>query len=58
MTKNYELQVIKAAITGEYNDALLAANMSPFTRDDKLNKDILDEMLELHKQYLPNFFKK
>lgn len=58
LTKNYELQVIKAAITGEYNDALLAANMSPFTRDDKLNKDILDEMLELHKQYLPNFFKK
>ncbi|MGL4951565.1 MAG: hypothetical protein ACRC4L_01120 [Mycoplasma sp.] len=54
--KNYELQVIKAAMSGNYNDGLIACNISPFCRDDILNKIIYDEMLELHKQYLPLFF--
>lgn len=57
LVKNYELQVIQAAITGNYEDGLIAANISPFCRDDKLNKQIYDEMLNAHKQYLPLFFK-
>ncbi|MGL4947894.1 MAG: hypothetical protein ACRC42_00720 [Mycoplasma sp.] len=57
LVKNYELQVIKAALSGDYKDGLIASNISVYCRDDILNKQIYDEMLEAHKQYLPNFFK-
>lgn len=56
LVKNYELKVIEAAISGDYETALLAANISPFTRNDIVNKQVLDEMLEAHKKYLPKFF--
>lgn len=57
LVKNYELQVIEAAVSGDYEKGLIAANMSAFCRDDNANKAIYDEMLEAHKKYLPLFFR-
>lgn len=54
--KNYELIVIEAAISGNYALGLLAANLSPFSRSETINKKMYDEMLEVNKNYLPNFF--
>ncbi len=50
--KSYELKVCEAIIEKSYSKALLAANLSPFTRDDVINKQILDEMLKLHSKYV------
>lgn len=32
--------------------------INPLVPSDKVAKQILDEMLEAHKEYLPQFFKK
>lgn len=53
--KAYEELVIKAAISGEYNDAYLAFVMNPLIADEKKSKVLLDELLEAHKAYLPQF---
>ncbi|TKV45254.1 6-phospho-beta-glucosidase, partial [Bacillus sp. PIC28] len=49
---------IEAAVTGDYHKALLAMTINPLVPSDKVAKQILDEMLEAHKEYLPQFFKK
>lgn len=43
--KSYEIAVVEAAMSQDYNKTLLAMNLSPFTRGDDLNEQILDEML-------------
>lgn len=55
MMKAFEEQVIKASISGDYRDAYLAFVMNPLIKDEKKAKDILDELLNAHKQYLPQF---
>ncbi|MFO1441967.1 6-phospho-beta-glucosidase [Bacillus sp. Bva_UNVM-123] len=53
--KAFEEQVIHAAITGDYNDAYTAFVMNPLIADEKRSKALLDELLEAHKFYLPQF---
>ncbi|WP_182200659.1 6-phospho-beta-glucosidase [Paraliobacillus salinarum] len=54
--KSFELTTVDAAVTGSYDKALLALCINPLITDDKKAKLILDEMLEAHKDYLPQFF--
>ena len=55
--KSFERIAAEAAVTGNYNTALLAMTINPLVPSDTVGKKILDEMLEAHKEYLPNFFK-
>ena len=55
--KSFEILAVEAAVTGEYDKALLAMTINPLVHSDKVAKKILDEMLETHKKYLPQFFK-
>jgi 6-phospho-beta-glucosidase len=53
--KSFEEVAIEAAVTGNYNTALLAMTMNPFVPSDQTAKIILNEMLEAHKDHLPQF---
>lgn len=56
--KSFERVSAEAAVTGDYETALLAMTINPLVPGDKVAKEILDEMLEAHKEHLPQFFKK
>jgi 6-phospho-beta-glucosidase len=56
--KSFERIAVKAAVTGDYNMAVLALTINPLVASDRLAKQIVDEMLEAHKDHLPQFFKK
>lgn len=56
--KSFEMLAVEAAVTGEYDKALLALVINPLVQSDKVAKIILDEMLEVNKEYLPQFFNK
>ncbi|HBH0306942.1 TPA: 6-phospho-beta-glucosidase [Clostridioides difficile] len=53
--KSFEVLAAKAAVYGDYESALLALCINPLIPSDDLAKTILDEMLEVHKDYLPRF---
>lgn len=53
--KSFERVTIEAALTGEYDTALLALTINPLMGSDVIAKKILDEMLEAHRSYLPQF---
>lgn len=53
--KAFEILAAKAAVEGDYNTALQALCINPLIPSDDLAKAILDEMLEAHKDYLPQF---
>ncbi|CEH33019.1 6-phospho-beta-glucosidase [Romboutsia lituseburensis] len=53
--KSFELLAAKAAVYGDYEAALLALSTNPLIPSDDLAKTILDEMMEAHKEYLPQF---
>ncbi|NHM32908.1 6-phospho-beta-glucosidase [Neobacillus terrae] len=53
--KSFERVAIEAAVTGDYNTALLAMTINPLVPSDRVAKVILDEMLEAHKEFLPQF---
>ena len=44
-----------AAISGEYDTAMLAMTMNPLVPGDRVAKLVLDEMLAANKKYLPQF---
>lgn len=54
--KSFERVAAEAAVTGDYQKALLAMAINPLVPSDTIAKQILDEMLEAHKAYLPQFF--
>ncbi|KQL52470.1 diacetylchitobiose-6-phosphate hydrolase [Heyndrickxia shackletonii] len=54
--KSFERVAAEAAVTGDYNTALLAMTINPLVANDRVGKLILDEMLEAHKEHLPQFF--
>jgi 6-phospho-beta-glucosidase len=54
--KSFECVACEAAVTGDYRTALVAMTINPLVPSDTIAKQILDEMLEAHKQYLPQFF--
>ncbi|GLF91713.1 putative 6-phospho-beta-glucosidase [Bacillus safensis] len=56
--KSFERVAAEAAVTGDYNTALVAMTINPLVPSDAVAKSILDEMLEAHKEYLPQFFNK
>lgn len=53
--KAFERLVIQAAVSGDYNEAYTAMLMNPLVADEKGSKILLDEMLEAHQEYLPQF---
>ena len=56
--KAYEKHAVKAALTGDEDEALRALMINPLVFDYKKAKPCFEEMKEAHKQYLPQFFKK
>jgi 6-phospho-beta-glucosidase len=56
--KSFERISAEAAVTGDYNKAILALTINPLTPSDTIAKEIVDEMLEAHKEHLPQFFHK
>lgn len=56
--KSFERVAAEAAVTGDYNKAVLALTINPLVASDKIAKQIVDEMLEAHKEHLPQFFTK
>lgn len=54
--KSFERVAADAAVTGSYDTALLAMTINPLVPSDKVGKAILDEMLEAHKEHIPQFF--
>lgn len=55
--KAFEIMTTNAAISGDYEQALTAISCNPLVQSEETGKLILDEMLEAHKEYLPQFFK-
>uniref|UniRef100_UPI0035A26774 6-phospho-beta-glucosidase n=2 Tax=Neobacillus cucumis TaxID=1740721 RepID=UPI0035A26774 len=55
--KSFERIACEAAVEGNYDKAVLALTINPLVASDFLAKKIVDEMLEAHKAYLPQFFK-
>lgn len=55
--KSFEKLAAKAAAFGDYQAALLALGINPLIPSDDLAQVVLDEMLEAHKDYLPQFKK-
>ncbi len=53
--KQYERYAVSAAVTGSYDDALMALTIHPLVCSHSLAKKILDDYLEQHKAYLPQF---
>ena len=57
-TKAWESAVVKAGVSGSRRDAVLAMLQNPLIPDYPTAVKLVDEMLEAHKKYLPQFFKK
>ncbi|QGS69333.1 6-phospho-beta-glucosidase [Oceanobacillus sp. 143] len=54
--KSFERIAAEAAVTGDYNKAVLALTINPLTPSDTIAKEIVNEMMEAHKEHLPQFF--
>ena len=46
---------IEAAVTGDYGTLLQAFTTNPLITSGNEGKQVMDELLEAHKQYLPQF---
>ena len=55
--KAWESATVKAAVSGSRKDAVLALLQNPLVPDFPTAVALVDEMMEAHKQYLPQFFK-
>jgi 6-phospho-beta-glucosidase len=55
--KNYEQLAVEAAVKGDRDLALYALLAHPLVRDYDIAKSMLEEMLEVNKEYLPQFYK-
>lgn len=55
--KAMEELTIEAAVTGDYATALQAFTLNPLVTSGDIAKVVLDEMLEAHKEHLPQFHK-
>ena len=58
VVKSYEKHAATAGLKGSYEEALNALLIHPLVGDFDRAKGALDELLEAHKQYLPQFFPK
>lgn len=50
--KTYEIVLCEAIYEKDLNKVILAANLSPFTRDDITNIDVFNELYDKHAKYL------
>ncbi len=55
--KAYEKHAVKAALTGDKDEAMRALLVNPLVGDYKKAKPCFDELLSVHKAHLPQFFK-
>ena len=55
--KAYEKHAVKAAINGDKTEAMRALMSNPLVADLNTASACFDELLEAHKEYLPQFFK-
>lgn len=55
--KSFERLTVEAAIEGSKDKAILALTINPLTTSDRAAKQVVEEMLVAHKDYLPQFFK-
>jgi 6-phospho-beta-glucosidase len=55
--KAYEKHAVRAALTGDRNEALRAMVIHPMIGDFTVASACFDEMLQAHKEYLPLFHK-
>src|SRR5690625_686718 len=55
--KSFERLSASAAATGDYDKVILALCINPLTPSDTIAKKIVDEMMEAHQEYLPQFIK-
>ncbi|MBY7142280.1 6-phospho-beta-glucosidase [Virgibacillus sp. NKC19-3] len=53
--KSFERISAESAVTGDYTKAVLALTINPLTPSDATAKQIVDEMMEAHKEHLPQF---
>lgn len=56
--KNYEQLAVEAAVTGDYDKALLALVAHPLVRDYDKAKVLLPKLLEANREFLPQFYSK
>ncbi|WP_077622732.1 6-phospho-beta-glucosidase [Sediminibacillus massiliensis] len=56
--KSFERVAAEAAVSGDYDKAVLALTINPLTPSDTVAKQIVDEMMEVHKEHLPQFYSK
>lgn len=56
--KSFERLSAEAAVTGDVDLAVLALSINPLTPSDTIAREIVDEMMEAHKDHLPQFFNK
>lgn len=54
--KAFERLVCEAAVTGSRDLAVTALNNNPLCTSDNLANTVVNELLEAHKKYLPQFF--
>lgn len=57
MMKSFERLVCEAAVTGDRDLAVTALNINPLCPSDALANIVVDELIEAHKEYLPQFTK-
>lgn len=55
MIKSFERMVAEAAVTGDKNLAIAALNLNPLCPSDKVANIVINELIEAHKDYLPQF---
>jgi len=53
--KSFESLVVQAAVEGSKEIAITAMNVNPLCSSDHLANTVFEEMLEAHKEYLPQF---
>lgn len=58
LMKAMEELTIDAAVTGDYGTLLQAFTMNPLITSGDVAKTVMEELLIVHKKYLPNFFEK
>jgi len=57
MIKTYEKHAVKAGLYGDYNEAVKALLIHPLANDYNQIKGALDELMEAHRDYLPQFYR-
>ena len=55
MMKTFERLVCEAAVTGNRDLAVTALNMNPLCQSDSDVNQVVDELIEAHKEFLPQF---